>query len=660
LLALYTKSTGVIGEYLILSLSYLIGWQKHIAPFLLILISLALFRHAAIDWKVFLKGLFVLILTALSISHSLLPLSKMFDKENLLSYGGILGSIIAYPLVYLTGKVGAVVILSGLFLAGIVLTLRKPVKEILPKPRKRRLREERKKVIEITRELPPEEKTEPILVEETLPTRPKLERAPEVETSAELFTPLSLIKKGEKVERFLARSAQKRKRSAREMRSILEKTLADFDLKAKVVNFIEGPTVTRFEVELERGVKVQRLLRLEEDISLALASPDVRILAPIPGKSAVGIEVPNLKRSFVFLGDIVSSKDFIEAKSPLSAGIGKDITGQPIVVDLSSLPHLLIAGATGSGKSVCLNSIITSILFRAEPTRVKMILIDPKRIELNLFDEIPHLIVPVVKVPKQAAAALAWAVEEMENRFEMLSKQRARSVEVYNETSQDKIPYILIVIDELADLMMVSAKEVEDSICRLAQLGRAVGMHLVVATQRPSSDIITGLIKANITSRIAFKVSSQVDSRVIIDQPGAEKLVGKGDMLFSTPIWTKPKRLQGAYVSEAEIERVVNFWRKQLSPEYDMEVLSTKRLKPLASEFEDELLDEAAELVIRDGQASVTYLQRRLKIGYARAARLMDMLEEKGVVGPPSGTKPREVLITFEEWMKFREEENRG
>ncbi len=630
-------------------------------PFFLILISIALFRHAKIKWSVFLQGISLLSLALLALTHSFVPLPKMFVKESLSQYGGFLGGILAYPLVFLTGKVGALVISTGFLLAGLVLTLRKPLGEVFSLSGRGR-REERKP-LEVTRPLPREEKTKPVVTLPEPPRKPKLEEAPEIEVAESPtapVTPLSLVAKEGRVERFLARSSPRRKRSAREMKGVLEKTLEDFDLKAKVVNVIEGPTVTRFEVELERGVKVHRLLRLEEDIALALASPDVRILAPIPGKSAVGIEVPNLQRSFVYLGDIVSSLAFRKNKSPLAVGIGKDITGQPVVIDLAGLPHLLIAGATGSGKSVCLNSIITSILFRTDPSKVKMVLIDPKRIELNLFNDIPHLIVPVVTNPKQAAAALAWAVEEMEKRFEKLAQAKARNIEFYNEASKEKLPYLLIVIDELADLMMVSPKEVEDSICRLAQLGRAVGIHLVVATQRPSSDIITGLIKANITSRIAFAVSSQVDSRVILDQPGAEKLVGKGDMLFSTPLWMKPKRLQGAYVSEAEIERVTGFWKKQLSPSYDMQVINTKRLKSLAGDYDDELLDEAAELVIREGQASVTYLQRKLKIGYARAARLMDMLEEKGVVGPPCGSKPREVLVTYEDWRKYREGEENG
>ncbi|MCK4777889.1 MAG: DUF87 domain-containing protein, partial [Actinomycetia bacterium] len=350
-----------------------------------------------------------------------------------------------------------------------------------------------------------------------------------------------------------------KKKTVKEMKQILEKTFREFKVAAKVIDIKEGPTVTRFEIQLEPGVKVNKILNIEDDISLAFASPDVRIISPIPGKAAVGIEVPNIYRELVTLGDILSNPLESKQITALTIAIGKDITGSPIFADLREMPHLLIAGATGSGKSICLNSILVSILFHAQPDEVKMILIDPKRIELNLFNDIPHLIIPVVTSPKKAASALNWAVNEMERRFDILSQIGARNLEAYNnkavQKGLDKIPFILIVIDELADLMMVAANEVENAICRLAQLARAVGIHLVVATQRPSSDIITGLIKSNITTRIAFAVSSQIDSRVILDTPGAEKLVSKGDMLFSTPSFSKPMRIQGSFVTENEIEK---------------------------------------------------------------------------------------------------------
>lgn len=658
LLALFTDKTGLLGNYLALALAWLLGWGRYLLPFLLLVLAALLTSHIKREWETTLEGAVLVGLSILAFSHIMVPLEKMFEKEALFSHGGFFGFILAYPLVWLVKPVGAEVIISGLFLTGLVLTFRAPLREIVflllwlfkstaPKLAKERtplalpFEEEETEPTQALEELSAEEET----VKISLTFQP-----PKLKEKEELVSPLEVIRQKKKIDMFFRSSPPKKKKTAHEMKSALEKALHDFGLPARIVNSVKGPTVTRFEVQLERGVKVNRLLAIEEDIALALASPDVRILAPIPGKSAVGIEVPNLHRSFVYLGDIVKESEFQNFKSPLGVAIGKDITGESVIIDLRDLPHLLIAGATGSGKSVNLNSVIVSVLLRALPTEVKMIFVDPKRIELNIFEGLPHLVVPVVTNPKQAAAALAWTVGEMERRFDLLSQAKVRNITVFNSQTREPLPYLLIVIDELADLMMIAPREVEDSICRLAQLGRAVGIHLVVATQRPSADIITGLIKSNITSRIAFAVSSQVDSRVIIDTPGAEKLVGKGDMLFSTPRWLKPRRLQGAYITEAEIERIVNFWREQEQPAYDMEVLETKRLQTVLENYEDELLEQAAELVIKNKQASVSYLQRKLRLGYARAARLMDMLEEKGIVGPHQGSKPREVLLSWEEW----------
>lgn len=657
--SLFSNYTGIVGRYTAISLSWLFGWGKFLFPFLLLGLSGALLINRKIYWSDVILGLSLIGISLLALSHILVPLNKMYDSNYLVKYGGFLGFILSYPLVYLLKPVGATVILIGVFLVGIVLTVRRPITDFIRlsrrKPEIRRQPTAKTLPAAEEEEITFVEETLPVIIEEkTVPLEKPVTEKKTQPTSQLVAVPIEIIKK-EGVEKYLRCSSGKKKKSTKEIKAALEKTLREFEVGAWIENVVEGPTVTRFEIQLEPGVKVNKILNIEEDIALALASPDLRILAPIPGKSAIGIEVPNIYRSFVYLGDLVKTPDFQEAQSPLAVAVGQEITGAPVVVDLKGLPHLLIAGATGSGKSVCLNAIITSILLRARPDEVKFIMIDPKRIELNLYNDIPHLIVPVVVNPKQAAAALAWAVEEMEKRFELLSESKTRHLDSYNKEAKEKLPYLVVVLDELADLMIIAAKEVEDAICRLAQMGRAVGIHLVVATQRPSSDIITGLIKANITSRIAFAVSSQVDSRVILDSPGAEKLVGKGDMLFITPSWLKPRRLQGVYVSESEIEKVVDYWKALMEPQYDFKVVETSRLKPFASGEEDALFDEAAELVIVTGKASVTYLQRKFKLGYARAARLMDLLEERGIVGPAQGSKPREVLLTLAEWEEIKQ-----
>ena len=436
----------------------------------------------------------------------------------------------------------------------------------------------------------------------------------------------------------------------------IEQTFATFDIPARAVNWIPGPTVTMFELEIAKGIKVNRVTALSDDLALALAAPTIRILAPIPGKSYVGIEVPNAGRTTVTLGDVLHSS-LVADPRPLMLALGKDVAGENVAADLAAMPHLLIAGSTGTGKSVCINSLIMSILMRATPAEVRLILIDPKRIELNLYNGVPHLYVPVVTEAKEAASALHWAVGEMENRLRKLQKAGARNISQYNTAIRDgkgpegaeELPYLVIIIDELADLMMIAAKEVEDAIARIAQLARAAGIHLIVATQRPSTDIITGLIKANITNRIAFAVSSGIDSRVVLDQPGAEKLIGLGDMLFSTPAWPKPHRIQGAYVSEEEINAVVDHVKGQAEPEYHEEILHLKVTGSSGSfdsdEDDDPLIWEAADIVVTNGMGSTSLLQRRLKVGYARAGRIMDMLEAKGIVGQPDGSRPREVLV---------------
>jgi DNA segregation ATPase FtsK/SpoIIIE, S-DNA-T family len=453
----------------------------------------------------------------------------------------------------------------------------------------------------------------------------------------------------------------------------LERTFHTFGVPAHVVAAHRGPTVTMYEVEVEAGTKVNKVLNLAEDIAYALATPDVRIIAPIPGRSAIGVEVPNKVRDFVMLGDVLrgANKD---DRHPLSVALGKDVHGRAQMVNLTKMPHLLIAGATGAGKSSLINCFITSILMRTTPDEVKLVLVDPKRVELSHFADLPHLLSPVIVHPKRAAEALGWVVREMEQRYELLAMCGVRDIDGYRagltegtlrippgqEEKFTDLPYILVVIDELADLMMVAPRDVEDAICRIAQMARAVGIHLVVATQRPSVDVVTGLIKANIPSRIALMTSSQADSRVILDMNGAEKLVGHGDMLFAPSTASKPARLQAAWVTEKEIEQISEWIRSQREPEYDVHVEGLGRPPAEGEERggglggDDELLEQAADLVIRSQLGSTSMLQRKLKVGFARAGRLMDLLEERGIVGPSQGSKARDVLITPEEWAESR------
>lgn len=436
---------------------------------------------------------------------------------------------------------------------------------------------------------------------------------------------------------------------------LLEETLATFGVQAKVVHVSRGPVVTRYELQPAPGVKVSKIVNLADDVALNLAAADVRIEAPVPGKSVVGIEVPNKEPSIVSFREVVESPEFQKAASKLAIGLGKDVAGNPVIADLTKLLHVLIAGATGSGKSVCINTLICSLLYRAKPDEVKLLMIDPKRVELAVYDGIPHLITPVVTDPKLASNALRWAVKEMEGRYKKFSEARVRNIDGYNRgieagaIEDEPMPYIVVIVDELADLMLVAGNEVEDSICRLAQMARAAGIHLVIATQRPSVDVITGLIKANVPSRIAFAVSSGVDSRTILDMQGAERLLGKGDMLYFPIGANKPLRAQGAWISDKEVQAIVNFWKKQGEPVYEESVTEVAKGAGPVEEGDDELFEDAVRLVVETGNASISMLQRRFRIGYARAARLIDMMELQGIVGPYQGSKPREVLRTIDD-----------
>ena len=432
----------------------------------------------------------------------------------------------------------------------------------------------------------------------------------------------------------------------------LEHTLDSFGIQARVVHATQGPSVTRYELEPAPGVKISRIVSLSDDIALKLAAPSIRIEAPIPGKSVIGIEVPNKEVFGVSLREVLESEEYQSAGSLLTVALGKDIAGQAIMADLAKMPHLLVAGATGSGKSICINILISSILFRAHPDQVKFLLVDPKVVELSNYNGIPHLVAPVVTEPKKAASALKWTVQEMERRYALFAAAGVRDVTRYNEVNlEEKLPLIVVIIDELADLMMVAPVDVEDSICRLAQMARASGIHLVIATQRPSVDVITGTIKANIPSRISFAVSSQIDSRTILDMAGAEKLLGKGDMLYYPVGANKPLRLQGAYISDSEIETLVSHIKNAcIAPdEPEVPLFEETVTQSQTARFEDDLLEDSVKMVLETGQASVSLLQRKFRIGYTRAARLVDMMQEMQIVSAANGSKPREVIMNSDQ-----------
>lgn len=486
--------------------------------------------------------------------------------------------------------------------------------------------------------------------------------AKKIPTTSYVFPPVDLMKKPR------AKQMQMNEHQLQQKAALLENTLQNFHVDARVLNVTQGSSVTRYEVQPAVGVKVSSITKLADDIALNLRAKSIRIEAPIPGKAAVGIEVENEKPDMVSIRELIDSKEFRNASSKISFAVGKDISGRNVIANLKEMPHLLIAGATGSGKSVCINTIITSLLYKASPDEVKLILIDPKVVELGNYNGIPHLLVPVVTDPKKAAAALNWAVNEMTQRYKFFAEESVKDLDSYNELMRanqepDKVlPKIVIIIDELADLMMVAPSQVEESICRLAQLARAAGMHLIVATQRPSVDVVTGLIKANIPSRIAFSVSSQVDSRTILDVGGAEKLLGKGDMLYSPVGENKPLRIQGPYISDSETARIIDFVKKQGESSYDESVVQTIETpeKSQYGEVSDELTEDAIAFILKQKKASVSMLQRRFRIGYNRAASIIDEIEARGIISPADGSKPRQVLYTEEEYYDAIDSQNNG
>lgn len=693
-ISVLTETAGVVPRMIASVLKLGFGVGAYAIPFIFLLWAVTFFLTSIrVDEVRVGLGLGLVLLSVLAIFAIGNDVATQWDQTVVSASGGYLGGALAWLLRTLLGQVIAYVVaialvLVGLVVAGLSITdALERVRGLVARPAETQEPRAEMGRRRAAKTVPLQDFEEPASFERPAeaparPARPARPADPEV-SKPTLPTPASVAPRA--LEGFelppisaLVRTpetAAAHKATEKELRhtaGLIEQTFATFDIMARVVNWIPGPTVTMFEVELAKGVKVNRVTALSDDLALALAAPTIRILAPIPGKSYVGVEVPNQGRTTVTLGDVLHS-GLVADPRPLMLAIGKDVAGENIAADLASMPHLLIAGSTGTGKSVCINALIMSILMRSTPAEVRLILIDPKRIELNLYNGVPHLYVPVVTEAKEAASALHWAVGEMESRLKKLQKAGARNIAQYNTVVRagkgpegaEELPYLVIIIDELADLMMVAAKEVEDSICRIAQLARAAGIHLIVATQRPSTDIITGLIKTNITNRIAFAVSSGIDSRVILDSPGAEKLVGLGDMLFSTPAWPKPKRIQGAYVSEDEINAVVQHVKAQAEPDYHEEILHLKVTSASggmdSSDEDDPLLWEAADIVVTSGMGSTSLLQRRLKVGYARAGRIMDMLEMKGIVGQPDGSRPRDVLVDIEELesMKLFERQER-
>ena len=716
---IYSES-GYIGETLSPILGGLMGFIKYILPIgiFIVAISIACNKKDYAITKLIEYGILLLcisvILCVWQINAGNLNIDGEFwdgvknayelGEEN--KGGGAIGSIVAILLVKLIGPIGTLILSAGIAIVLLIFILEIDVNEWIAekveniKENRNEHKQERKKqrnvkiqpqdesILEdqITIDIPEFKKKQDEDIHMTLnkkkeepPTdfieanlfkqekQQKEEKIKEVLTLDHTITvedehyefpPIELLEKG-------PRTSKTGKKSVTETASKLQKTLYNFGVSAKVEKVSVGPSITRYELKPAEGVRVSKIAKLADDIALNLAAESIRIEAPIPGKQAVGIEVPNKENEMVHLRDIIDSDKFANSESKLTMALGKDVAGAEVVTDIAKMPHVLIAGSTGSGKSVCINTLITSIIYKSKPSEVKMVMIDPKVVELSVYNGIPHLLIPVVTDPKKAAGALDWAVQEMVKRYSLFAEKGVRDIKGYNaelekEEGGEKLPQIIIIIDELADLMMVAAKEVEDAICRLAQMARAAGMHLVIATQRPSVDVITGIIKANIPSRIAFAVSSGVDSRTILDMVGAEKLLGKGDMLFAPIGASKPQRIQGAFISDKEIEKIVDFLKANGEVTYNEDILekienSGKSDKELdKDDDEDERLMEAIEEVVQSGQASTSFIQKRLKVGYSRAGRIIDQMEKRGIVSGYAGSKPRQVLMSKERWEELK------
>lgn len=651
---------GFAGAYLAWTLLFLIGFGSYLIPFLIIILGIMPKKNYL---RIF-GGIFSILAAS-----SLLGLMGPQDTIYRFHKGGIVGLAFSDFLLKYLGTAGTLIAITVLFLLSFLITtdfllfpfigwLLARLKGLLKwtgsiffglVKRKKSIRKaipQREKAAPISTpeaEIPEKLKIKPIKEKIVKKEKPAIQKKAVVYKTPYELPSLDLLKSPPPIEE------REIKENLEENSRILEDTLRDFGIETKVVKVSKGPVITRYELEPASGVKVHRITSLSDNIALSMKSVSVRVVAPVPGKGTVGVEVPNLKSTLVYLKELLESKEYKSSSSPLKLALGKDISGTPIVTDLDDMPHLLIAGATGSGKTVCVNSIITTLLFNSPPDELKFIMVDPKRVELAVFNDLPHLLAPVVTEPKKVSHALEWAVNEMERRFEIFSQLGVKNISGYKKKMREEdlpvLPYIIIVIDELADLMLVSQQEVEDTITRLAQLSRAVGIHIIIATQRPSVDVITGVIKANFPARISFKVASKVDSRTVIDMNGAEKLLGRGDMLFIEPGNPKPIRAQGSLLMDEEIAGITDFIKSQRKAQFEEEILKVEE-KPKYKKFEkDEVYEEAVKMVLQTRQASVSMLQRRLGVGYTRAARLIDMMEDERIVGPYQGSKPREILV---------------
>ena len=680
----FVGRAGPIGDGLQTGSTFLFGVWRFALPMALLGIGIALIVGKPRDGarRLVVGGITTFIGT-LALFHLLTgAVSLRPNIELVQERGGAVGALIAFPMRRVLGSWGAFVVMAAAIGMGVLIMTHTTVRELfhgiadmgravkrfatetfaglrparantvdssVVAPRKGK-HQRQKPAKEVKREVADEPDLAVSAEEDTIVATVDL-----TQTDYEL-PPLELLEGGT--------SGEVNRRSLEDTARQLEDTLLQHGVDATLTKIVPGPTVTRYEIELAPGVKVNRVSNLSHDIAYALATPDVRLLVPIPGKSAIGVEVPNNKRRLVSLGDILASSEMSKPASPLTVGLGMDISGSPKMLNLAELPHVLIAGATGAGKSSCINSIVTSLLMRTHPDDVRLIMVDPKRVELGQYNGVPHLLTRVITNPKKANEALKWAVAEMDRRYDLLADAKVRDIEGYREKWEagnldpegfDRFPFIVVLIDELNDLMMVAGREVEESIVRIAQMARAVGIHLVIATQRPSVDVITGVIKANVPSRLAFSVASQTDSRVILDGSGAEKLIGMGDMLVVTAMEPRPQRIQGAWVRESEVQAVVEWVKKQREAVYEDKEVLEAAAAAAAAQVEDEddddavLIRQAMDLVVRSQLGSTSMLQRKLRIGFARAGRVMDALERKGIVGPSVGSKARDVLMTVEE-----------
>ena len=705
---IYTNS-GFIGEHLSPFLGGIMGYIKYFLPVGVFILAIYIAYQGETSWSKKIAQFSALLLCIAVIfnvyeiyqgnvvieNRSMENVMKQFFELGANGAGGgAIGAIVTIPLINLFEKVGTIIIASGGIIAltvsmfGIDLVNR--ISDFIDGTEERK-NAKKVKQQQYAKAEPENDEDKIIGIDERKETkkerklRERLEKekaaldveqlqinlnGKDIGKSSKLFDVEKEIKDDKKVR---TEKSEERKQSPEFIEDpLFKKQEEQKEDKTKEVLKVEnvsvGPAITRYELKPAEGVRVSKIANLADDIALNLAAKSIRIEAPIPGKQAVGIEVPNEESEVVHIRDILQTDEFKEHKSKLAFALGKDVSGDAIVTDIAKMPHVLIAGATGSGKSVCINTLIASIIYKAKPSEAKLVMIDPKIVELSVYNGIPHLLIPVVTDPKKAAGALAWAVQEMENRYTMFASKGVRDLKGYNEVIEKednfgKLPHIVIIVDELADLMMVAKGDVEDAICRLAQKARAAGMHLVIATQRPSVDVVTGLIKANIPSRIAFAVSSQVDSRTILDQVGAEKLLGKGDMLFFPTGAPKPVRIQGAFISDKEVEKLVNFvkangettYRDDITEYIEKANTTDKEIDEgaLDDDETDPLLNDAIETVIETGQASTSYIQRKFKVGYARAGRIIDQMEERGIISGYQGSKPREVLMTKERWAEL-------